>query len=83
MTISLGFVFGLAVFALMYQTYLSVLIFRVLCDVTVRYVNNNNSLYCVELTYLGYLLVNDLSKTCFSSCKMYPLMTEEIQTNFG
>ena len=36
--ISLGFVFGLAVFALMYQTYLSVLIFRVLCDVTVRFV---------------------------------------------
>ena len=38
MAISLGFVFGLAVFALMYQTYLSVLIFRVLCDVTVRFV---------------------------------------------
>ena len=39
MTISLGLVFGLAVFALMYQTYLSVLIFRVLCDVTVRFVS--------------------------------------------
>ena len=35
-TLSLGFVFGLAVFALMYQTYLSVLIFRILCDVAVR-----------------------------------------------
>lgn len=35
--ISLAFVFGLVALALIYETYLSVLVFRVLCDVSVRY----------------------------------------------
>ena len=51
-TVSLGFVFGLALLALIYQTYLSVLVFRALCDISVTYPPSRYRAWRIKLVLL-------------------------------
>lgn len=56
---SLGFIFGLAITAAAFQTYLAVLIFRVLCDISVHYPGSSRGLWRLKLI-LGYCLLTSL-----------------------
>jgi uncharacterized membrane protein YhdT len=53
---SLGFTFGLAVMAAAFQTYLAVLIFRVLCDISVHYPGSSRGLWRLKLILSSCLL---------------------------
>jgi len=56
---SLGFTFGLAITAAAFQTYLAVIIFRVLCDISVHYPGSSRGLWRLKLI-LAYCLLLSL-----------------------
>jgi len=58
--VSLGFIFGLAVIIASYQTYLSVLIFRVVCDISVNYPGSTRGAWRLKTILLYCLLCSIL-----------------------
>jgi len=58
--VSLGFTFGLAVIVASYQTYLSVLIFRVVCDTSVNYPGSTRGAWRLKTILLYCLLCSIL-----------------------